>query len=72
MTPGAQRSGSPKRDVDSRRMTPATERHVDESKGPGGDVAEAEELADDVWALSTLVHALRAALVVVGLVKGGT
>ncbi len=30
-----------------------------------------EELADDVRALSTLVHALRGALVAVGLVKGG-
>jgi hypothetical protein len=30
-----------------------------------------EELADDVRALSTLVHALRGALVVVGVVKGG-
>jgi hypothetical protein len=30
-----------------------------------------EELADDVRALSTLVHALRAALVAVGVVKGG-
>jgi len=30
-----------------------------------------EELADDVSALSTLVHALRAALVAVGCVKGG-
>jgi len=29
-----------------------------------------EELADDVRALSTLVHALRAALVAVGVVKG--
>jgi len=31
-----------------------------------------EELADDVRALSTLVHALRAALVAAGVVKGGT
>lgn len=31
-----------------------------------------EELADDVRALSTLVHALRTALVTSGLVKGGT
>ncbi len=31
-----------------------------------------EELADDVRALSTLVHALRGALVAVGVVKGGT
>jgi hypothetical protein len=30
-----------------------------------------EELADDVRALSTLVHALRGALVAVGVVKGG-
>jgi hypothetical protein len=30
-----------------------------------------EELADDVRALSALVHALRGALVVVGVVKGG-
>jgi len=30
-----------------------------------------EELADDVRALSTLVHALRGALVSVGVVKGG-
>jgi hypothetical protein len=30
-----------------------------------------EELADDVRALATLVHALRAALVAVGVVKGG-
>jgi len=30
-----------------------------------------EDLADDVRSLSTLVHALRAALVAVGLVKGG-
>jgi hypothetical protein len=30
-----------------------------------------EELADDVRALSTLVHALRTALVAVGVVKGG-
>jgi len=30
-----------------------------------------EELADDVRALSMLVHALRAALVAVGVVKGG-
>jgi hypothetical protein len=30
-----------------------------------------EELADDVRALSTLVHALRGALVNVGVVKGG-
>jgi hypothetical protein len=30
-----------------------------------------EELADDVRALSTLVHALRGALVTVGVVKGG-
>jgi hypothetical protein len=30
-----------------------------------------EELADDVRALSTLVHALRAALVSEGLIKGG-
>ncbi len=30
-----------------------------------------EELADDVRALSTLVHALRGALVAVGMVKGG-
>ena len=30
-----------------------------------------EELADDVRALSTLAHALRTALVVEGLVKGG-
>jgi len=29
------------------------------------------ELADDVRALSTLVHALRGALVTVGVVKGG-
>ena len=32
---------------------------------------KAEELADDVRALSTLVHALRGALVAVGVVKGG-
>ena len=32
---------------------------------------KAEELADDVRALSTLVHALRGALVTVGVVKGG-
>lgn len=32
---------------------------------------KAEELADDVRALATLVHALRAALVSVGVVKGG-
>ena len=31
-----------------------------------------EELADDVRALSTLVHALRGALVAVGVVKGGS
>ena len=30
-----------------------------------------EELADDVRALSTLVHALRAALVAVGVIRGG-
>ena len=30
-----------------------------------------EELADDVRAVSTLVHALRGALVAVGIVKGG-
>jgi hypothetical protein len=30
-----------------------------------------EELANDVRALSTLVHALRGALVAVGVVKGG-
>jgi hypothetical protein len=30
-----------------------------------------EELADDVRALATLVHALRGALVAVGVVKGG-
>ena len=30
-----------------------------------------EELADDVRALSALVHALRGALVAVGVVKGG-
>jgi hypothetical protein len=30
-----------------------------------------EELADDVRALSELVHALRVALVAVGLIKGG-
>jgi hypothetical protein len=30
-----------------------------------------EELADDVVALSTLVHALREALVTVGVAKGG-
>ena len=30
-----------------------------------------EELADDVRALAALVHALRGALVAVGLVKGG-
>ena len=30
-----------------------------------------EELADDVRSLSTLVHALRGALVAVGVVKGG-
>jgi hypothetical protein len=30
-----------------------------------------EELSDDVQALSTLVHALRGALVAVGVVKGG-
>jgi hypothetical protein len=30
-----------------------------------------EELADDLRALSTLVHALRGALVAVGVVKGG-
>jgi hypothetical protein len=30
-----------------------------------------EELADDVRALATLVHALRGALVTVGMVKGG-
>jgi hypothetical protein len=30
-----------------------------------------EELVDDLRALSTLVHALRAALVAVGVVKGG-
>ena len=30
-----------------------------------------EELADDVRALSTLVHALRGALVAVGVIKGG-
>jgi hypothetical protein len=30
-----------------------------------------EELADDVRALSSLVHALRGALVAVGIVKGG-
>jgi hypothetical protein len=32
---------------------------------------KAEELADDVRALSTLVHALRGALVAVGVIKGG-
>ena len=32
---------------------------------------KAEELADDVRALSTLVHALRAALVAVGVLKRG-
>ena len=32
---------------------------------------QCEELADDVRALSALVHALRAALVTVGVVKGG-
>jgi len=32
---------------------------------------KAEELADDVKALATLVHALRGALVAVGAVKGG-
>ena len=32
---------------------------------------KAEELADDGRALSTLVHALRGALVAVGAVKGG-
>ena len=30
-----------------------------------------EELADDVRVLATLVHALRAAMVAVGVVKGG-
>jgi hypothetical protein len=30
-----------------------------------------EELADDVRALSALIHALRGALVAVGVVKGG-
>jgi hypothetical protein len=30
-----------------------------------------EEVADDVRALSTLVHALRGALVAVGVIKGG-
>ena len=32
---------------------------------------KAEELADDVRALATLVHALRGALVVVGTIEGG-
>jgi hypothetical protein len=37
----------------------------------GGLRDKCEELADDVRALSTLVHALRRALIAVGIVKGG-